>query len=80
VQHPEEWEEIHGFASPGEYERFRVWIAEAISEGVLAETPVKEPYSTSPMFDEHWYRDQTGNRWRVVAPDPPFRGVFQRVP
>lgn len=76
---PEEWDEIHGFLSPGEFERFRQWIAEAQAEGVLTEVPVSEPYSGSPLFDERWYRSTSGTVWRVVEPDPPFRGVFERV-
>lgn len=76
----EEWDEIHGFASPGEFDRFRKWIDEALQEGALAEVPVESPYSGSTMFDERWYRSTAGDTWRVVAPDPPFRGVFERVP
>jgi hypothetical protein len=75
-----DWDEIHGFASPGEFNRFRQWVEEALEEGALAEVPVGSPYSGSPMFDEHWYRSSSGDVWRVVAPDPPFRGVFERVP
>lgn len=76
---PEDWDEIHGFASLGEFERFRRWIASALDEEALVEIPVEEPYSGSPMFDEHWYRAASGSVWRLVAPDPPFRGVFERV-
>ena len=28
-----DWEPIDGFRSPGEYERFKRWIAERVSEG-----------------------------------------------
>jgi hypothetical protein len=77
---PDEWDEIHGFESPGEFERFRRWIADVVENGSLVEIPVGSPYSGSPMFDEHWYRTTDGVVWRVVAPDPPFRGVFERVP
>ncbi len=76
---PEDWDEIHGFSSPGEFARFRAWIAEALSRGALTEIPVGEPYSGSPLFDEQWYSEPSGTVWRVVAPDPPFRGVFERV-
>jgi hypothetical protein len=77
---PEDWDEIHGFSSPGEFERFRRWIADAVAEGALAEVPVRSAYSGSTALDEHWYRSTRGTVWRVVAPDPPFRGVFERVP
>lgn len=75
----EEWDEIHGFSTPGEFSRFRAWIREALAEGALTEIPVGEPYSGSPLFDEHWYRAASGAVWRLVAPEPPFRGVFKRV-
>jgi hypothetical protein len=75
----ETWDEIHGFATPREYERFRAWIDNAIRERRLVEIPVASPYSGSRMFEEHWYRTPRGAIWRVVAPEPPFRGVFERV-
>ncbi len=76
----EEWEEIHGFATPGEFERFRIWIGTRLDEAAIVEVPVEEPYSGSPMFNEHWYQGADGSVWRLVAPEPPFRGVFERVP
>ena len=79
VPRAEEWDEIHGFLSPREFERFRTWIAEALTQGALTEIPVGEPYSGSPMLDERWYRAPSGTVWRVVAPEPPFTGVFERV-
>jgi hypothetical protein len=72
-------DEIHGFASPGEFARFQIWLVDALAEGALVEMPVTSPYSGSPMFDEHWYRTTSDVVWRVVAPEPPFRGVFERV-
>lgn len=44
---PEDWDEIHGFASPGELERFQRWIARAVEEEAVVEIPVEEPYSGS---------------------------------
>jgi hypothetical protein len=74
------WEEIHGFATPGEFERFKTWIATALEEAAIIEVPVLEQYGGSPLFDECWYREPDGSTWRLVAPNPPFRGVFERVP
>jgi hypothetical protein len=48
----EDWDEIHGFASPGGFQRFNWWIAAAIDEGVLEEVEVGVPFGGSPMFDE----------------------------
>lgn len=75
----EGWDEIHGFTSPGEFVRFQQWIADAVAEGALTEVPVDSVYSGSSLFDERWYRAASGTVWRVVAPEPPFRGVFERV-
>jgi hypothetical protein len=74
-----DWEEIHGFASPGEFERFRQWLREAIDEGGLTEVDVAERYSGSTIFHEQWLATPEGEIWRVVDPDFPFRGVFLRV-
>lgn len=73
------WEEIHGFASPGEFERFEIWIAEGVADGVLTPIEVGSPYSGSAMSDERWFRSALGESWRLVAPDPPFLGVFEKV-
>jgi len=74
-----DWDEIHGFVSPGEFDRFRRWIDEAVDEGVLVEVQVLNRYNDSTIFDERWYRTAEGEVWRVVAPDFPFKGVFLRV-
>lgn len=74
-----DWEEIQGFVSQGEFDRLKAWISEAIAEGVLTEVPVAANYGGSPMFDEHWYRTSDGQLWRLVAPEAPFRGAFERV-
>lgn len=72
------WDEIHGFRSPDEVRRFRLWLAEAIEEGALVPVPVGERYSGLTL-DERWYRTPAGRTWRFVAPDPPFAGVFVEV-
>lgn len=73
------WDEIHGFVSLGEFQRFANWVAEALEEGALEEVDVESPYSGSLMFAERWFQSPSGETWRLVAPDPPFRGVFERV-
>ena len=75
----DDWDEIHGFVSPGEFRRFQNWIVKQVQEGALVEVQVEEPYSGSPLFDERWFHTTSGTVWRLVAPDPPFRGVFERV-
>ena len=75
-----QWEEIQGFRSPGEYSRFVDWISEGLDSGELKEVPVVSRYAGAGVLDEHWYRSAAGEVWRLVAPDFPFAGVFERVP
>lgn len=78
VNNSDGWDEIHGFQSPGEFARFERWISEALDEGALTEIPVETQHEY-PTFRERWFRDRSGMRWRLVMPDPPFRGEFERI-
>jgi hypothetical protein len=74
-----EWEEIHGFRSPGEFRRFSQWLDQALQAGIAKEVPVEQPYAES-MLEERWILlTDAGEVWRVVTPAPPFSGVFLRV-
>lgn len=74
------WEPIAGFQSPGEYERFRRWIAERVSEGTAEEVPVDASWRDANTLFESWYRcKETGEVWRLLDPDPPSRGAFDRL-
>ena len=75
----EDWDEIHGFQSPDEYARFLKWISEAIADGVLQPVSVASRYAAATVFEERWCRSTSGQVWRPVAPDFPFRGVFEKV-
>ena len=79
IDQVDDWEEIHGFFSPGEFRRFQDCVKNSIENGVLVEVNVESPYSGSSLFDERWFESKNGSCWRLVAPDPPFRGVFERV-
>lgn len=79
MRNSEGWDEIHGFDSPGEYRRFLTWIADGLTDGSLEEVAVERRYSGSELFEERWFRAQSGQLWRLVAPEPPFRGVFVMV-
>ena len=75
----EGWDEIHGFRSPGEFRQFERWIKEALQDGSLSEIPVEERYSGGTAFTERWFRASSGQRCRLVSPEPPFQGVFIMV-
>ncbi len=77
---PDNWEVIERFASLAEYQRFLEWITEEERIGAAQQVAVTSPYSGSSMWEERWYKNlTTGQTWRLVAPEPPFRGIFKTV-
>jgi hypothetical protein len=74
------WEEIHGFSSPGEYRRFVQYIEEQAKSDVAREIPVDPLYGKGMIYGGRWFQDvETGAVWRLVEPDPPFRGLWEPV-
>ena len=74
-----DWNAIEGFRSDDEYERFRAQIIRQVQLGLAKEERVRKRYSGID-WDEHWYRcTATKQTWRLVAPDPPFNGIFEPV-
>jgi hypothetical protein len=74
------WEAVDGFGSLAEYRRFHEWMQGQVTSGIAASVPVRKPYSGSSLWDEHWFRCLSDQQiWRLVGPDPPFRGIFKIV-
>jgi hypothetical protein len=74
------WEEIHGFVSPGEYERFCAYIDGQIAGGIAEERSPDAGYDLGQTVGGRWFVDlATADIWRLVAPDFPFRGIWERV-
>ena len=74
------WEMIDGFKSLEDYERLRDSVTEQVRLGQADERRVSKPYSGLKTIDEHWYKCRvTGEIWRLIAPDPPFPGIFDKV-
>lgn len=74
------WELISDFRSLNEFERFVRWIDEQVAVGEAVETTVIRPYLDAPSFREKWYRHTPSREvWRLVWPDGPFTGVFEKV-
>jgi hypothetical protein len=74
------WEPVDGFNSLAEYERLRDSVSEQVRSGQADERRVARPYSGLKTIDEHWYRCKaTGETWRLIAPDPPFPGIFDKL-
>lgn len=73
------WVAIDGFSSDEEYQRFLASIREQVRSGVAKEVRVAKPYSGID-WEERWFQCLSGkDTWRLVAPDPPFPGVFKPV-
>ncbi|HET8942002.1 MAG TPA: hypothetical protein VFN13_08445 [Rudaea sp.] len=74
------WEEIHGFESPGEYVRFVAYIEQQVAQGHALEEAVDPDYGSGKIFGGRWFRDvESGEIWRLVQPDLPFRGCWVPV-
>jgi hypothetical protein len=74
------WEFVDGFNSLADYERLRDSLAEQVRLGQAEERRVSKPYSGLKTLDERWIRcKSTGDTWRLIAPDPPFPGIFEKV-
>jgi hypothetical protein len=73
------WEEIHGFSTPEEYRRFVEYIQRQVALGQAEEVPVDPSYGPGELFGGRWFRDlESGEVWRLIPPDPPFYGVWER--
>jgi hypothetical protein len=75
-----DWEPIDRFQSLAHYEKFLSWINEQVADGRVTVVPLDQQKAWGSAWDEHWYRCNADREvWRLVAPDPPFRGVFKRL-
>lgn len=75
-----EWEEIHGFSLPSEYDRFRKYIEDLIKAGMAEEIQMNPKYHRRLIYGGRWFKDvSTEVVWRLVPPDFPFRGVWEPV-
>jgi len=77
---PSKWEEIHGFSSPTEYGRFIKYIEAQVDQGQAEELPVEPNYGAGEIYGGRWFKDSdSGQVWRLVAPDFPFKGLWEPV-
>lgn len=74
------WEEIHGFQSLGEYKSFVRYIEGQVQAGHATEVAPVSGYQKGQVYGGRWFRDNdSGETWRFVPPDFPFRGVWEPV-
>jgi hypothetical protein len=74
------WDEIHGFTSPGEYDRFVRYIEQQVAAGLAREVEVNPLYAKGMICGGRWFEDvETKEVWRLVAPDFPFKGLWEPI-
>lgn len=74
------WRVVREFASLADYNDLLARLEQDVREGGAQSVPVDRPYSGSTLWDERWFKNRdTAEVWRLVAPDPPFRGLFNRA-
>jgi hypothetical protein len=80
------WEEVDGFTSLVEFRSFERWMLGQVSGGLARQVPVASPYTLDGgretiILVEVWYLHlQSREMWRLVWPEPPFDGIFKKIP
>jgi hypothetical protein len=74
------WEEIHGFSTPEEYRRFCSYIEGQVALGAAREREFDPAYKKGELVGGRWFEEiETNEIWRLIPPDFPFRGVWERI-
>jgi len=79
------WEEVARFQSLIEFRSFERWMTGQVSAGMARQVPVAHAYLDAHLDDgmlvEVWYLHLKSREvWRLVWPEPPFDGLFQKIP
>jgi len=76
----DDWEEIHAFNSPGEYKRFCTYIEQQVASGDALERTADPDDGKGMIFGGRWFENPNSKEiWRLVPPDFPLRGVWEKV-
>lgn len=74
------WDQIHGFGSLKEYERFVEHIEQQMAEGLVKEIAANPSYGKGFLFGGRWFENANSKEiWRLLAPDFPFKGLWEPV-
>jgi hypothetical protein len=74
------YDPIAGFVLPGEYERFVKFIEGQAAAGQVVELAPDPEYNKACVYGGRWFRDiENDETWRLVPPDFPFRGLWERI-
>ena len=76
-------EEIKEFNTHSEYEKFIKYLTTRLIENEIEEIEPKEYYQGKSSFGlnkDRWFKDHLSEDiWRLVPPDYPFKGFFEKV-
>lgn len=65
------WEEIHGFDSLNEYQRFVQWIEEQVRQDICDE--VTEQRKGVTEWDDRYFKCKSSSEiWKLSCPDPGY--------
>lgn len=74
------WEEIHGFNSYREYERFLTWLGKQEKDGLIARVVMESvlPPELEAKYPSVYYFLclSSGEVWELMEPDAPFPGSW----
>jgi hypothetical protein len=74
------FEEIHGFAFPGEYKRFLDYLDRQVKADVIKEIFPEVEAAAIRMHQRRCFKElDTGYVWRLLIPDPLCYGAWERV-
>jgi len=75
-----DWETVDRFQSLAEYEKFLSLINDQVAKGLATVVALDPAKAWGNAWDEQWYQCVADREvWRLVGPDPPFRGIFKRL-
>lgn len=74
------WEEIHGFRSLREFNKFVEYIENKVTAGEVVEIVPDPRFGKGEIYGGRWFKvASTGIIWRLVPPDIPFKGSWEPV-
>ena len=74
------WERIAGFVDVKAFYSYQRCVDEAVAAGAAKEVEVDSNYGRAMIYGGRWFEDPlTGEVWRLVEPQPPFMGLWERV-
>ena len=74
------WTTVEAFRSLAAYRELLARLEADVKAGRAAQLPVEPGLGWGTAFKERWFKCGASTEvWRLVAPDPPFPGVFDKI-